>query len=195
MAVPNSTTELEAINEMLQAVGATPVSSVSVAADLDVTSALSLLREVSREVQSQGWDFNTDKRYAMTRTPDNEYVIPDNVLSIDTSDQFPDVKATYRNAKLWDQTNHTFTWDKALTFDVVWLFPFTELPETARHYITMKAARKLQARVLGSSSLGRFTDRDESDAETIFKDSEGLEADHNILTGSWATYRVIRRWA
>lgn len=195
MAAPNSTTELEAINEMLQAVGASPVSSTNVSADLDVTSAISLLREVSREVQSQGWDFNTDKKYALSRTVTNEYVVPDNVLSIDTSDDFPNIRATYRNAKLWDQNEHTFTWDVALTFDIVWLFPFTELPETARHYITMKAARKLQARVLGSSSLGRFTDRDEADAESIFKDAEGLEADHNILTGSNAGWRVIRRWA
>lgn len=195
MAVPNSTTELEAINEMLQAVGATPVNSVTVAADLDVTNALALLREVSREVQSQGWDFNTDTKYAMTRTADNEYVVPDNVLSIDTSDDHPSIKATYRNAKLWDQTNHTFIWTVALTFNIVWLFPFTELPETARHYITMKAARKLQARVLGSASLGRFTDKDEADAESIFKDAEGLEADHNILTGSYAVSRVLQRWA
>lgn len=195
MAVPNSTTELEAINEMLQAVGANPVSSVSVSADLDVTNAVSILRETSREVQSQGWDFNTDIKYSITRTTGGEYVVPDNVLSIDTSDDFPSTRATYRNAKVWDQVNHTFIWDVALTFDIVWLFPFTELPQTARHYITMKAARKFQARILGSSSLGRFTDRDEADAESIFKDAEGLEADHNILTGSWATQRVLRRWA
>lgn len=187
------TTELEAVNKMLEAIGADPVASLTVSVDSDVTLAKSILAETLKEVQSQGWNFNTDTRYSMTRTVDNEYVVPDNVAEIDVSDDFPHIRATYRNGKMWDQENHTFTWDVDLTFNVVWLFEFEELPQTARHYITMKAARKLQGKALGSDNLGKYTAQDEEEARTIFMDAEGIDAEHNILTGNNDVYRVINR--
>ena len=187
------TTELEAVNKMLEAIGADPVASLTVSVDSDVTLAKSILAETLKEVQSQGWNFNTDTRYSMTRTVDNEYVVPDNVAEIDVSDDFPHIRTTYRNGKMWDQENHTFTWDVDLTFNVVWLFEFEELPQTARHYIAMKAARKLQGKALGSDNLGKYTAQDEEEARTIFMDAEGIDAEHNILTGNNDVYRVINR--
>lgn len=187
------TTELDAVNTMLQGISADPVSSLTVSVDSDVTIARGILKETLREVQSQGWDFNTDKRYSLARTVDNEYVIPSNVASCDVSDDFPYIRATQRNGKMWDQIKHTFTWDVDLTFNIVWFFEFAELPQTARHYITMKSARKFQARVLGSTTLGQFTEKDELDAQAIFKDAEGMDAEHNILTGNNDVYRVINR--
>lgn len=188
------TTEIEAVNTMLQAVGADPVSSLSVSADSDVANARSILNETSKQIQSQGWDFNLDQKYSISRTVDNEYVIPANVAAFDVSDDFPDVRATARAGKLWDQNKHTFVWDRDLTFNVVWLFPFNELPQTARHYITMKAARKFQARMLGSEGLGKFTAQDESEALYIFMDAEALDAHHNILTDNYSVYRTLNRW-
>lgn len=187
------TTKLEAVNTMLQAVGSTPVSSLTVSVDADVTNALAVLHETSKEVQSQGWDFNTDTRYSMARTIEGHYLVPDNMLACDVSEWHPAVRATYRAGKLWDQRKHTFVWDVDLTFNVTWFFAFEELPEAARHYITMKAARKFQARVLGSSSLGKFTEQDELEARSIFIDAEALDANHNIITGSESTARVIHR--
>lgn len=188
-------TELEAVNTMLQAVGAAPVQSLTVTSDSDVTTAVSVLRETLKEVQSQGWDFNTDTRYSLTRTEDDEYVIPSNVAAIDVNtDDYPNVRATERNRKLWDQENHTFTWDQDLTFDIVWLFEFDEIPQTARNYVTLKAARKFQGRVLGSDSAGKYTEQDELDARSIFIDAEGIDAKHNILTGNYSVYRVLNRW-
>lgn len=188
------TTELEAVNIMLQAVGADPVSSLDVSADSDVTNARSILAEASKLVQSQGWDFNTDEKYPMARTIAGEYEVPPNVAAFNVSSDFPEVRSTQRAGKLWDQNNFTFVWDKDMTFNVTWLFPFEELPQTARHYITMKAARKFQARMLGSDSLGRFTATDESEAFYIFVDAEAIDAQHNILTGSYSVARVLNRW-
>jgi len=189
------TSELEAVNTMLEAIGASPVSSLTVSVDADVTNALSVLHETSKEVQSQGWDFNTDTEYAMARTLEGYYVVPDNVLAIDVAETFGHVRATQRAGKMWDQANHTFIWDVDLKFDVTWFFAFEELPQTARHYITLRAARKFQARFLGSTTLGQFTEKDEFAARSIFVDAESLDANHNILTGSEATLRVIHRRA
>jgi hypothetical protein len=89
--------------------------------------------------------------------------------------------------------NHTFTWDVDLTFNVVWLFDFEEIPQTARQYIMLKAARKFQGQELGSDNLGRYTEKNEQDAEAIFKDAEGTDAGHNILTGNYSVYRTLDR--
>ena len=53
---PNS--ELEAINEILSAVGAPPTNSLDDENNLDIINAKAMLNRVSREVQSRGWDFN-----------------------------------------------------------------------------------------------------------------------------------------
>ena len=194
MTTITATTELEAVNSMLEAIGADPVTSLSSTTDSDVVHAVSVLSEVSREVQSQGWDFNTDFEFAITRTVDNEYLVPSNVIDIDVSDKHPTVNAVFRNGKLWDKDKKTFVWTQTLTFDVTWLFPFDQLPQTARHYIAMKAARKFQSRMVGSSTLEKYTAQDEMDAQTIFVDAEALTADHNILTGNYSVYRVLNRW-
>jgi len=189
------TTELEAVNSMLEAIGVDPVSDLSVTNDSDVIHAKSILSEVCREVLSQGWDFNTDTRYPLARTVDNFILIPTDCIDIDVSDDFPTENAVWRNGKLWDKNGRTFVWTKDLTFDVTWLFPFDQLPQTARHYIAMKAARKFHARMLGSSQVERYTAQDEADAFNIFKDAEALSADHNILTGNYTVYRTLNRWA
>lgn len=189
-----ATTELEAVNTMLQAIGADPVNSLTSTEDSDVVNAKALLSEVSREVQSQGWDFNVDTEYAMARTVDNEYVVPPNVIDIDVSDSIPGIRAVFRAGKLWDQENHTFAWTVDLKFDVTWLFSFNDLPQTAKHYIAMKATRKFQARMVGSSSLERYTEQDELDAKSIFQDAEALTADHNFLSG-FAARRILYRYA
>ena len=55
-----TTTKLEAINSMLTAIGESPVNTITQATTTDVSIALSTLENVSREIQSQGWFFNTD---------------------------------------------------------------------------------------------------------------------------------------
>lgn len=167
-----ATTELEAINSMLEAIGADPVSDVNTTVDSDVIHAVSILSETSREVQSQGWDFNTDTEFKINRTVDNEYLVPTNVIDIDVSDKFQGVNGVFRNGKLWDKDNKSFAWTRDVSFDVTWLFPFDQLPQTARHYIAMKAARKFQSRMLGSGQLEKYTEQDELDAKVIFTDAE-----------------------
>ena len=60
-------TELDAINQMLSAIGSDPVTILEDSTDIDVINARRLLKEVSRHVQRQGWDFNKTTR---TYTPD-----------------------------------------------------------------------------------------------------------------------------
>lgn len=55
-----ATTELEAVNAMLASIGEAPVASLTGVTDTDVVTAISILRNTAREVQSLGWRFNTE---------------------------------------------------------------------------------------------------------------------------------------
>ncbi len=57
------TTELEAVNAMLAAIGEAPISALEGATQADVQIALALLRMTTREVQSWGWRWNLDFGY------------------------------------------------------------------------------------------------------------------------------------
>ena len=54
-----TTTKLMAVNTILSTVGEAPVNNLT-AVTADVRIAESVLDEVSREVQSAGWHFNTE---------------------------------------------------------------------------------------------------------------------------------------
>ena len=52
-------TELDAINLILSSIGEAPVNSLTESESIDVDNARSLLDTVSRNIQRQGWQFNT----------------------------------------------------------------------------------------------------------------------------------------
>ncbi len=56
---------------------------VETQANPDVAIALNTLREVSREVQSEGWTYNKEFDYELTPDSNDEIVIPDNMLQVD----------------------------------------------------------------------------------------------------------------
>ena len=70
------TTQLEAVNSMLSYISESPVNAIP--ADLTTLPpsaeiAVNLLAETSREVQSEGWHFNTEKEYELTADGDNKF--------------------------------------------------------------------------------------------------------------------------
>jgi hypothetical protein len=76
---------------------------------------------------------------------------------------------------------------------MVVVLQFDELPETARHYVSVRAARVFQARTVGSQLLYSFTDKDERDALVSLKRAEGVTGKHNILSGSYSVSRILQR--
>ena len=195
MQTPAPLTELEAINIMLSTIGEAPVSSLSAdQSTVDVGIAQSVLREVSIQVQEEGWQFNTEINWPLTPvTGSGEIQIPANCIQIDTVGVDRDVDVAQRGQRLYDRINHTFAFTKPLTVDMVLLLDFTDLPQAARHYINVRAARVFQQRVVGSDTLGSFTKLDEALARAALKKLDSNNADYNILSGSWSVARTLTR--
>ena len=104
-----ATTELEAINVMLGAIGEAPINSLTGTLPVDVRNAQSILNEVSKEVQSEGWSFNYEYDVVLTRDAGNSVALPTNVLRVDVSvANHPDIDPVQRGLKLYDRKNHTF---------------------------------------------------------------------------------------
>jgi hypothetical protein len=195
MQILAALTELEAVNIMLSTIGESPISSLSAdQSTVDVGIAQSVLREVSVQVQEEGWQFNTEINWVMSPVQGTgEIQIPLNCIQIDTVGPDVMVDVAMRGQRLYDRLNHTFAFTKSLTVDMIILLEFTEMPQAARHYITVRAARVFQQRVVGSDTLGSFTEKDELRARAALKKLDSNNADYNILSGSWSVARILTR--
>lgn len=192
--VTTPTTELEAINTILSVIGESPISSLSdVSAVADAVIAQTTLSEVNRQVQTKGWHFNTEYDYVLAPSVSGEIIVPSNFLRVDTYGDDQDVDVTQRGTRLYNRKDHTYIFTKSLKCEVVVLLPFDEMPQAARHYVTIKAARIFQSRTVGSDALYQFTAIDERDAMHDLKRAEGISGDYNILTGNPTVFRSLIR--
>lgn len=192
-----TTTELEAINTMLSVIGEAPISSLAeISGVADAVMAKSVLDETSREVQTMRWHFNYEKEFELLPEVGTGFIyLPANALLGDTSSSMWDIDVVQRGNRLYNRTTHTYVFDKALKCDLVFLLNFDELPQAAKHFITIRASRVFADRVVGSELLYQFTAQDEQQALVTLKRAEGITGDYNILRGSRSVSRVLDRYS
>lgn len=187
------TTEIEAVNIMLATIGEAPINSFD-DVNADVAIARNTLSEVSKAIQLEGWQWNTEDNY--TLRPDNntkKIKLSPNIVRV----HFPDPNAeefVIRGSYVYDRMRHTNVFDPDFSIDVTitLILPFDELPESARRYTTIRAARVFQERVVGSGTLHDFTFQDEMRARTNMLAEERRADRPNVLrgtlspTGTWS---------
>ena len=179
-----ATTELEAINIMLAAIAEAPINSLTGTLPVDAVTARSTLAEFNKEIQSEGWSFNTETDVTLTRDGSNQISLPANVLRVDANiHQHPTIDPIQRGLKLYDRQNNKYEFDEDLICTVVYFRDFDEIPEQARRYINIKAARVFVDRLVGDQGLRTYTEQDETRARTILTETDYANADHNLLRG------------
>tara|TARA_R100000655_G_scaffold6731_1_gene18980 strand:- start:585 stop:1202 length:618 start_codon:yes stop_codon:yes gene_type:complete len=187
------TTELDAVNQMLVSIGEAPVNVLGSGLQ-EAEIAQTTLTNISRDVQSQGWYFNTEIRYTLPRNSDNEIVLPNNCVKVDRTQVYRDydTDVVERNRKLYDRVTNSYTFDKDLVVNMVVLLDFNELPEVARRYITLKAARVFQDQTVGAQELHGYQINDEQFAYLALREAESESMDYNVFD-NYDTYRVLDR--
>ena len=179
-----ATTELEAINIMLAAIAEAPINSLTGTLPVDAVTARSTLAEFNKEVQSEGWSFNTEIDVTLTRDGSNQISLPANVLRVDANiHQHPTIDPIQRGLKLYDRQNNKYEFEEDLICTVVYFRTFDEITEQARRYINIKAARVFVDRLVGDQGLRTYTQEDETRARTILTETDYANADHNLLRG------------
>ena len=190
------TTQLQAVNSMLSTIGEAPVNSLS-SGLVDAETAETVLNEVSRDVQSFGWNFNSEPDVVVGKDLNGMVKLADNALRADLAhsvNKYRSNKNEYvqRGAYMYDKVQHTFIINKDLKLDIVYMLDFTLIPEVARRYITIKAARLFQERVVGSDNLSAMNRADEQQALFALKEMESENGDYNIFDDG-STYSVLDR--
>ncbi len=187
------TTALEAVNTMLNTIGEAPVNTLVNMTSVDGLTALTVLESVNREVQSQGWFFNSEVKFPLTPNHSGELTLPLNTMSIDSNSTGHKHDLVQRGSRAYDRLNHTYTFNATVKCDLILLLDFEEIPEAARRYITIRSSRIFQDRVLGSDSLHSMNREDEYQALTTLRLMESENADYNILTGNYDVSRILMR--
>lgn len=184
------TTELEAVNTCLGAIGEQPVSVIGSGVS-KATIARDLIYDLSRRIQKKGLACNTDTLYELTPSGD-EITLPATTLSVDPS-YLSDNRYVERNGKLYDREDQTYTITKNIKVDIVWFLEWTKLPEHVREYIMVKAARIFQKRWLADERRHRFSKSDELEAKYEFERRELNTEDFSLLDNPNVNPRMYRR--
>jgi len=185
-------TKLEAVNIMLSAIGEAPVNRLS-SGLVEAETAETILNQINRSVQAEGWHFNREKDVQIDPTNSGEIVLAANTIRADAMvEHNTEFDLTQRGGKMYDLTNHTFNIGKSIKLDVVYELDFADIPAVARRYIAVKAARILQDQVVGSGDLHTFNQNDEMEALMQLRDFENETADYNIAN-NYDVFRVFDR--
>ena len=106
------TSKLDAINWMLSSIGEAPVNQLGGATTVDADIAEQTLNEISRQVQSIGWHFNTENHYPLVRANDKRISITSDIVRVDVSKfDYPNIDPVQRGAYLYDNKKHTYFFD------------------------------------------------------------------------------------
>jgi hypothetical protein len=187
-------TELEAVNFMLATIGESPVSSLNESGNVDAVMASQALTKASREVQARGWHFNTEEQLTLTPTyPSNEIRLPANCVQVDSVGVDKLIDVAQRGLKLYNRGAKTVQFTKSLLVDMVVLLEWDQLPQAAREYIAVRAARAFHTRAVGGAETYQLTAQEEADALANLKKFDGRTRDSNFLSGSESVARILRR--
>ncbi len=190
-----ATTELQAINTILSFIGEAPVSSITGNIGTDVAVAKQILDESSLSIQTQGWFFNRELEVTQARDTDNKVPLETNCVSIEPSAPYQyQYSYTIRDGFLYDLKNHTNVFATApVQIDKTMIQQFEHLPEYARRYITVKAARRFAARYIGADSLVKLASLDEQESHVAFEQADSRAMDANILKDEYNMNYIVNR--
>ena len=186
-------TELEAVNTILATIGEAGIASLSADANEITDSGLAqrTLKEVSRDVQSEAWSWNTDEGVTINKTAADTYVVPGNTLTVDFSpNRYPDMQYVMRGLKVYDRNNQRYDFGKInggealVAAKVVSQLQWSELPHAAQQYITIRSARIFSDRYVASSVVFTYTVADEDQARTLLIRAEENQLNNNLLWGN-----------
>ena len=175
-------TELDAINEIIGAVGESPIDSLENLTDVDALNAQRLLSVINRQQQARGWSFNIVESYNLNPDMKTKKILWDSsFLYLKGSNG---EKYAKQGDLLKDVTNNTTTFNDSISVTVILLVPFDEMPEALRRFITAKAALAFATRYFGDETILSMLGNDVKEAWQQLQEYELDLNDYNILNNS-----------
>ena len=178
-------TELNAINEVLAAVGQAPVTTLD-QTNPDVSIIQQTLNNVSREVQSEGWHFNKEYNYQINPQSDKTIPIPDNMLQLDVSTRYHGEKdVVRRNGKLYDKwkepRSDAYLFEEPIYADIIWYFDWDDLPTPIQDYIVARSAAIVSSRIVGDGQQYSMLQQREAYTRAMALEYECNQGDYTFF--------------
>lgn len=171
---------LDAINEMLIAIGDSPVNTLEDSQNVDVENAIRVLDRVNRQVQSKGWSFNHVNDTKLNRDlTTNKIKWQDDLLYIVGTDG---TKYVQRGEYVYDFDNQTDIFDSDIEVELIRLIDFEYMPSVARDYIVAKASRIFQSQTLNDDTIGQNLLAQEQDAWAALQEYEMELGDYSMFS-------------
>lgn len=175
-------TELEAINTMLRAIGQVPVRDISDSPTSDSNIAQQVLNEYTVELQTDGYDFNTDTKVVVSPNNSQKIFITSEVIRVWNYYNYP--RLTVRNSRLYNLDDRTENFDQDQTINQIVSVPFVDLPPVLQRYVVIRAARVFGNRVVGAGEINAYNQEDESRARLAWLNALSEDMQLNVLSTS-----------
>ena len=185
-------TELEAVNTLLAVIGEAPVdklASTSANEITDASLARKTLKEVSTDVQAEGWSWNTNFNVDVTPDNANNFLVDKSTLSVVFyPDAYPSRQYVQRGAKIYDRHKNKFDFgdevEKITISEQVMFLEWDMVPHAAQQYVAIRAARIYADRFVNSNAVYVYTSQDEEYSRAMLIRSEERNQDANLLWGN-----------
>ena len=157
-------------------------------ANPEVSFIYNILTEVNKDVQNEGWISNTEYHVKVAPDTNKHIEIPSNYLRYDLHDNFTNrtrdlVRRKHSSGKylLYDTVSHTFEFDNDLFLDIVYLFPFEDLPNVFKRYITYRASVRAATQLVSNPQLVQLLQQQEANSRAACMEYECNQGDHSYL--------------
>jgi hypothetical protein len=186
-------TELSSVNSILAAIGQSPVTTLDFT-NPEISYVYRLLMEANRDVQNEGWVFNREDHFPLTPQSDGHIYLPENILRMDVyeNEVYRTTDLVKRGNRLYDKLNHTFDFDpqKAIYFNIVWLWDFEDLPSVFKRYITYRASVRAATQMVTNKELATMLAQQEAYSRAACVEYECNQGDHTFFgTPDGTSYR------
>lgn len=194
MATPttfDTDTELSSVNSILGAIGQSPVTTLDYT-NPEISFVHHLLMEADRDVQNEGWVFNREDHYPLKPDANNEIRFPENVLRLDVYENavYKTSNVVRRDGRLYDKMRHSYEFTQPIEADIVWLFPFEDLPSVFKRYITYRASVRAATQLVANPALVQMLTAQEAYSRSACIEYECNQGDYTMFgTPEGTAYR------
>ena len=184
MATQISTdTELSAVNSILGSIGQSPITSLVGQQNPEIEIIQNLLDEVNKDVQSEGWHFNTEYKIKTSPDSNGHFVIPADAIAYDINDgqadRFKDV--VRRDGKLYDLVHQSDVFTSDLFLDKITLVAFTDVPPAIQRYIIARASRRAATQLVSNTELVKLLQLNEIQTKASALEYDCQQSDANFM--------------
>jgi hypothetical protein len=182
---PGRTSLIQAVNQMLEAIGEQTVASLEGDQNDEAAMAKRKLLEIHQAWQANGWAWNRSVRRFYRDAQSGEIVVPANIAQFS-----PDIleyrrRYTLRGQRVFDTQEGTFSLEiTVIEAAIVESLSWDDAPQAYNYFATMKASSIFIGQVLGDGQ-NRMALQEAQLAWEQLRAAEAVEDQPNVLTDGY----------